>query len=145
VKFPVPVRVTDCGVLTEVQYGEPPKLNCVISGSWVMVTFVVAITGSQPPTDSVVYVTTYTPGVLAEGFTAPVTGSMLRPAGAENVPPRYVPVPAIVTGCPVLRLVQNGEPVYAILTVGGVVMVITTVLDTCGGQAPTAGVVYTTE
>jgi hypothetical protein len=48
-KIPVPVKVTGCGVLIELQKGDPAYRKVVIVGKPVIVTFVVAITGAHPP------------------------------------------------------------------------------------------------
>ena len=47
-KAPVPVRVTDCAVLTEVQKGVP-EYEMLAVGTAVIVTDVVAVIAAQPP------------------------------------------------------------------------------------------------
>ena len=69
-----------------------------MTGNCVIVILVVAMTGAQPPAAGVAYVTVYTPGVLPDGVIAPVDELMIKPAVEENDPPKYPPVPVIVTG-----------------------------------------------
>jgi hypothetical protein len=69
---------------------------------------------------------------------------IINPAVEENTPPRYAPVPLIVTGCIAPEFEQNGEPAYAILTVGNGVIVIVKVFDATAGHPPEAGIVYMT-
>jgi hypothetical protein len=56
-------------------------------GAAVTVNDAVAVIDEQPPDAGTVYVTVYPPAVLKSGRIAPVLALMLRPAGAENVPP----------------------------------------------------------
>jgi len=49
----------------------------------------------------------YVPAVLVAGVIDPVAASIVKPAGAENTPPVYAPVPLNVTDC-TEALEQNG-------------------------------------
>ena len=53
VKAPVPLKLTDCAVLNEIQNGEPAKIIVAV-GTAVMVTAVVAVTTPQPPDAAIV-------------------------------------------------------------------------------------------
>jgi len=48
VKAPVPLRVTDCAVLTDVQNGVP-EYEMLAVGAAVIITDVVAVIAAQPP------------------------------------------------------------------------------------------------
>jgi len=69
---------------------------------------------------------------------------MIKPGVEENTPPKYAPVPLMITGWVDAKVEQNGEPEYAILTVGAGVIVIGNVLETTAGHPPEAGIVYIT-
>jgi hypothetical protein len=73
----------------------------------VIVTLVVLITAAQPPPATSVYVTVYVPAVLVLGVIDPVLASRVKPEAEEYVPPV---VPVCVTGCSLVRVLQNGEP-----------------------------------
>ena len=72
-----------------------------------MLTLAVVLTAEQPPAAAIVYVTVYVPAVLVLGVIAPVLALMLKPVVEEYVPPV---VPVWLTACPVVRVLQNGDP-----------------------------------
>ena len=109
----------------------------------VIVTATVAVTAEQPPLDGVVYVTVYVPAVLVLGVIAPVLASIVKPVPEVYVPPVYALAPLKVTLCAFTSVVQNG-PLYAIVAVGGAVIVTATVA-VAAEQPPLDGVVYVTE
>ncbi len=76
-------------------------------GAAVIVTLAVVLTAEQGPDAAIVYVTVYVPAVLVLGMIAPVFGSILKPVVEEYVPPV---VPVWLTACPVVRVLQNGDP-----------------------------------
>ena len=77
-------------------------------GAAVIVTLAVVLTAEQGPEAAIVYVTVYVPAVLVLGIIAPVLALMLKPVVEEYVPPV---VPVWLTACPVVRVLQKGEPV----------------------------------
>lgn len=63
----------------------------------------------------------YVPAADVEGVMAPVLALIVNPAGLDvNVPPL---IPAKVTACGDVRLVQNGEPAYEIVVTVEVMLV----------------------
>ena len=86
-----------------------------------METDVVVVTTVQPPVAAIVYVTVYVPAELVLGVMAPVLELKVKPVGLAL----YVPlaVPTRVTDCPLVRVLQNGEPEYEIVAVGSAVTV----------------------
>jgi hypothetical protein len=85
-----------------------------------MVTSVVAVVEPQPPEADIVYVTIKVPALLVVVVIAPVPGLIVKPAGAENVPP-VVPVRVTVW---IPSVVHHGEPEYEIDALGRAVIVI---------------------
>ena len=65
---------------------------------------------------------------------------MLKPVVEEYVPPV---VPVLVTACPVVRVLQNGEPAQLILALGAAVIV-TLAVELTAEQPPVAASVQLT-
>jgi hypothetical protein len=78
---PVPVSVTACAVVIDLQNGVPAYEMFAVGAS-VIVIGVVTGTAAHPPDAGIVYVTVYAPGVLVFGVIAPVEGLIVNPAGA---------------------------------------------------------------
>ncbi len=77
--------------------------------------------------------TTYVPGVLAEGVIAPVVALIDKPVDELYVPPV---VPTLVTACAVVTELQNG-PAYEMVADEPVVMVTVVVVENAA-QPPAA-------
>ena len=89
---PVCVTEMDPALL---QYGDPVYAIDAVGAALIVIVVVVEKAG-QPPDAGIEYVTVYVFGVLVEGVTNPVDGSIVNPAGlALNVPPTE---PVSVTG-----------------------------------------------
>ena len=105
-----------------------------------MVTLAVTTTAEQPPEAASVQLTVQVPAVLVLGVIAPVLALILNPVVEEYVPPV---VPVWVTGCALVRVLQNGDPVQLILALGDAVIV-TVVVFISAAQPPDAAIVQLT-